>query len=79
MSTTTVIEKKSEIVRILFETENENIITELFEYAHNLISTSNKRPCQYTDEEILQRVEESEKQIEDGEIISLEDLEKKHK
>ena len=73
-----VIEKKSEIVRILFEIDNENIVTELFEYALNLIKTDKKFPCQYTDEEILQRIEESEKQFEAGEIITLEELEKKY-
>ena len=77
MSTaTTVIEKKSEIARILFTTENEDIITELFEYSKKLIATEKKRPCQYTDKEILQRIEQSEKQFKDGEIISLEELEK---
>ena len=59
---TTVIEKKSEIARILFTTENEDIITELFEYTKKLVATEKKRPCQYADKEILQRVEQSEKQ-----------------
>ena len=73
---TTVIEKKSEIARVLFTTESEYIITELFEYTKKLIAEENKRPCQYTDEEILQRIEESEKQYKEGHYISLEELEK---
>ena len=75
---TTVIEKKSEIARILFTTENEDIITELFEYTKKLIATEKKRPCQYADKEILQRIEQSEKQYNDGNVIALEELEKKY-
>ena len=75
---TTVIEKKSEIARILFTTENEDIITKIFEYSKNLISTYKKRPCQYTDKEIIQRIEQSEIQYKEGKVISLEELEKKY-
>ena len=74
----TVIEKKSEIARILFTTENEDIITELFEYAKKLITAEKKRPCQYSDLEIIQRIEQSEEQYKEGNFISLEELEKKY-
>ena len=78
MNTATVIEKKSEIARILFTTENEDIITELFDFANKLISAGHKRPCQYTDNEIIQRIEQSEEQYRNGDVISLEELEKKY-
>ena len=75
---TTVIEKKSEIARILFTTENEDIITKLFDYTKQLITAEKKRPCQYTDVEILKRIEQSEKQYRDGSVVSLEELESKY-
>ena len=78
MNTATVLEKKSEIVRILFTTENEDIITELFDFTKKLITSGDKRPCLYTDKEIIQRVEQSEEQYKNGDIISLEELEKKY-
>ena len=78
MNTATINEKKSEIARILFITENEDIITELFDFANKLISAGDKRPCQYTDNEIIRRVEQSEEQYRNGDVISLEELEKKY-
>jgi len=73
---TTILEKKSEIARILFSTENDDIVTELFEFTQNLMSEKKRLPCQYTKKEILQRVKESEQQYKEGRVISLEELEK---
>jgi len=42
------------------------------------VESGDKHPCLYTDKEIIQRVEQSEEQYKNGDIISLEELEKKY-
>ena len=67
-------ELRKEIAEIVLTTENEDIITQMF----NIVQQEKNRPCKFTDEEILLQVEKSERSLAQGKVISLEEIEKRY-
>jgi hypothetical protein len=71
----TVISKEQQaIIQIVKKTKNKDIISAMYDLA----TIEKGRPCQYSDEEILQQIENSLENVKDGKVISLEELEKKY-
>ncbi len=75
----TVVDKQNEIARIVLNTNNEEIITKLLNYAKKLMKKEGqKHPCQYTIEEVKKGIKQSIKDAEDGKVSSYEAVLKRY-
>ncbi|MDL2322611.1 hypothetical protein LJC52_01335 [Bacteroidales bacterium OttesenSCG-928-A17] len=69
----TVANKQNEIARIALNTNNEEIITKLFNYAKKLVKKEEQKiPCQYTIEEVRNGINQSIKEAKEGKVTSYE-------
>lgn len=75
----TIIDKQNEIARIVLNTDNEEVITKLFNYAKKLVKKEEqKTPCQYTIEEVKEGLKQSIEEADAGKITSYESVLKRY-
>ena len=68
-----VVSKKQEMItKTVMQTKNKDIITAMYD----LVSIEKRRPCQYSNEEIINRIALSLEDEQQGRIIEIEDLER---
>ena len=72
----TIIDKKTEIARIIFTTEDEDIITKILQYTQKLLKAGVKHPRCYSGTEIRKSLKISVQQYKEGRVTPIEDVEK---
>ncbi len=75
----TVVNKQNEIARIALNTNDEEVITKLLNYAKKITKKEEKKhPCQYTVEEVKAGIKQSIQDVEKGNVTSYEAVLKRY-
>lgn len=71
-----LLERKAEFIRAVLDDMDEETFTALESEYYLTYSKGEEFPCQFTVEELKQQIRQSEKEIDNGDYIAHEDLEK---
>ncbi|MDR1182175.1 MAG: hypothetical protein LBL13_09395 [Bacteroidales bacterium] len=71
----TAIELNAKKIELIKEIDSEELLDKMLAYLHRLKKKGSKPPCQYTLDELKERIDRAEENIKQGEYLTHEELE----